>query len=206
MTVQTLVFMRQVGPPLLLLPLFVASLDVTWLVAWMLGGMAALISVITLGSLLIATGRKERAFSFKRETMTRPLLTVLIVSAAWGVASLTEANADRYGTQLIATLQHACKQQGQCPVMPEGWRQHGKYAQGKHGHWVFTYVTNPARSEFGLVIHKNWETERCVYGGNSIELIELGSVHCLSDPQLPRGFQALIEASAEDQKIVHQGS
>lgn len=198
MTVQPLIFMRQVAPPLLLLPLFVASFDVTWLVAWMLGGMAALLSVITLGSRLITAGRSERAFAFKPATMTRPLLTVLIVPAALAVASLTEANADRYGIQLIAALQHVCKQQGQCPVVPEGWRQQGKYALGKHGHWDFTYVTNPARSEFGLVIHKNWETERCIYGGTSIELIELGSVQCRSDPQLPRGFQSLMDASSEE--------
>jgi hypothetical protein len=69
----------------------------------------------------------------------------------------------------------------------------GNQARATRGHWSFRYVTDASRSEFGLLIHENYETERCIYGGASIDLVEFGSVHCQSDPKVPQRLKSLIQ-------------
>lgn len=124
--------------------------------------------------------------------MTRPLLTILIVSGAYGAGLMVQTDSERYAKELVAALQRACKEQGRCPAAPEGWQLDERYAQGDrrrvratHGHWSFTYVTNPERSEFELWIQKTAEVAKCAHGGSSIALSEWDSLFCASDTKLP---------------------
>lgn len=172
-----LTLIQQVGPPLLLLPLFIASFDATWLFVWIAGVISALISVSFLLTIMVRNGVGGRFFRW--ETMTRPLLTILIVSGAFGVGLVVQADSERYAHELVTVLQRACKKQGRCPVAPEGWQLDERYARGDHrrvrathGHWIFTYVTNPKRNEFELLIYKAKEVEKCAHGGSLIALSE----------------------------------
>lgn len=185
-----LILIQQVGPPLLLLPLFMASFDATWLFVWIAGVISVLISAFSLLTLMVRNDAGGRFFRW--ETMTRPLLTILIVSGAYGVGLMVQASSERYAKGLVAALQRACKEQGRCPAAPEGWQLDGRYAQGDHrrvrathGHWSFIYVTNPERSEFELWIRKATEVEKCAHGGSSIVLSERDSLFCVSDTKLP---------------------
>jgi hypothetical protein len=180
---------QQVGPPLLLLPLFIASFDATWLFVWIAGVISALISVASLLTLIVRNDAGGRFFRW--ETMTRPLLTILIVSGAYGAGLMVQADSERYAKELLAALQRACKEQGRCPAAPEGWQLDERYAQGDHrrvrmthGHWSFTYVTNPERSEFELWIQKAAEVAKCAHGGWSIALSERDSLFCDNDSKL----------------------
>ena len=171
----TIIPVSQILPPLLLLPLFMAPFDELGIVLWMIGLLAALISIL---SLLVRMARKEERV-YPWETMPRPLLTILIVSGAFGVGLVVQADSERYAHELVTVLQRACKEQGRCPVAPEGWQLDKRYARGDHrrvrathGHWSFTYVTNPKRSEFEVWIHKAKEVEKCAHGGSLIALSE----------------------------------
>lgn len=184
-----LALVQQVGPPLLLLPLFMAPFNELGLVLWMVGVLAALISVPSLLIMMVRKGMGGRLFRW--ETMTRPLLTILIVSGAFMVGLMVQADSDRYAQKLVAALQRACKEQGRCPDAPEGWQLDARYAQGDHrrvrathGHWNFTYVTNPERSEFELWIRKAAEVSKCFHGGSSIALSERDSLFCDNDSKL----------------------
>lgn len=174
---------RQITPPLLLLPLFDASFDVSGLFWWMIGIPAAAISLFTL---LLGISRTEAGQpTIRWETMLRPVLTILIASSAFCVGLLVQSNTEQYVIELASSLQRACKDKGRCPAAPDGWRTEGKFSHSAKGHWRLTYVANSSSSEFGLRVNKGRDNELCIHGGSSIALSEIKSIHCSSDPNVP---------------------
>lgn len=177
----------QVLPPLLLLPLFVMPWDATGLFYWIICWIAALGALLALLRNLSGLGKSNpstgRFPAWK--TNLRPLLTVAIFATAVAVGFIVEAASSRYTEELASHLQRECKERGRCSPAPEGWRVEGEFARSSHGHWRFTYVTNAEQSEFGLWVYRRNENEKCIHGGSTINLSEVLSVHCRSDPKVP---------------------
>lgn len=174
---------RQITPPLLLLPLFDAPWDASGLFWWMIGVPAATVSLFTL---LFGISRTEPGQpTIRWESMLRPVLTIAIVSGATATGLLVLSNTEQYVGELASSLQRACKDQGRCPVAPRGWRTEGRYGYSTKGHWRLTYVANSSSSEFGLWVGKDRDNELCIHGGSLIALSEIKSVHCKSDPNVP---------------------
>lgn len=176
----------QILPPLLMLPLFVMPWDVTGLVYWMMCATAALISLFSL--LWSLSGLKKTNPSTGRlpagKANLRPLLTVAIFAAAVTAGFVVELATSRYADNLATRLQRSCKDRGRCLPAPEGWPVQGKFARSSYGHWTFVYVTNAEQSEFGLWIHRRNENEKCIQGGSALNLSEVISVDCKSDPEV----------------------
>ena len=179
--------LSQILPPLLLLPLFVMPWDVTGLFYWIVCGIAALIALFNLLGSLSGLRRPDPTASHLAawQANLRPLLTIAIFTVAVASGFAVEASTNRYAEELASRLQRSCKEQGRCLPAPEGWRAEGKYAHSDYGHWKFTYVTNADQSEFGLWIYMRNEVEKCIHGGSTINLSEVRSVYCRSDPEVP---------------------
>lgn len=169
--------LSRILPPLLLLPLFVTPWDVTGLIYWMICAIAALHALFSLRPMF---GHRAAWKEF-----LRPLLTVVIFTAAVAVGFAVEQASSRYAANLAAHLQRACQQQGRCPAVPEGWPVQGKFSRSSYGHWTLVYLTNAGRDEFGLWVHRRNENEVCFHGGSAIELSEVKSLFCNSDTNVP---------------------
>jgi hypothetical protein len=113
----------QVLPPLLLLPLFVMPVEVFTSLYWLVGALAALLSITTLAKV----ARRPRAGEPARDRMLalRPGLTVGIFTVAaivgFGQGGNDSAAADTFARELARATRAACLRDGKCPQAPEGW-------------------------------------------------------------------------------------
>ena len=170
----------QTLPPLLLLPLFVMPLDSPSLILWIISGIAAIYSLLSLLSSLFRLIRKNKTADLPPfwNVYLRSSLTLGLFVAAIGALAVKSSLAERYTTGLVSALQSSCRAQGRCPTEPEGWQRDGRSARSIYGYWHFIYITNDTRDEFALRIIKATENEICVYGGAKVALREVSSVQC----------------------------
>lgn len=181
---RTATWLAQAGPPLVFLPLLGAALDIAWMGLWIGGAIAAAISVI---SLLIGLAKASSQPApparglFRWETMTRPLLTILIVTSAAGLAAFEHDRAEHYMTVIAGQAQESCRGDKQCPSGPDGWATDGKSAHKTYARWQYTYFANPARDEFGLWVKVGANVERCAHGGVEPELTIWVAEQCRLD-------------------------
>lgn len=177
---------KKILPPLLLLPLWITPWDVGGLIYWMLGAMAALVSLLNL--LLLAFKRGGRGVTENYPPFwlvgLRSLLTLAIFCVAVLAGLAVDAAASQHADELARRLQQQCQAQGRCPTVPDGWRVDGKIARSSYGHWKLAYVTNASQSEFGLWVHRRNENEQCVHGGSAVALSRTASVACQHDPNV----------------------
>ena len=160
----------QIIPPLLLLPLLILPVDVHTLMLWLIGGIAALISMVTLSLALISPTRRHNAL--------RPFLTLLFFLLAVATAATVEALSERSSSRLIAELQETCNVNGRCPDTMAGWRNVSGTSSRRDFHWKYTYAPTDQYRGFALVIAMRYEAERCVSGGVGVPVQETTSVQC----------------------------
>ncbi len=160
----------QIVPPLLLLPLLIMPVDVHTLMLWLIGGIAALISIVTLSLALLAPTLRHKAL--------RPFLTLVFFLMAAATAATVEALSERSSRRLVAELQETCNANGRCPDTLPGWENASGTSSRRDFHWKYTYAPMDQNRGFALIIAMRYEAERCVSGGVGVPVQETASVQC----------------------------
>ena len=160
---------KQLVPPLLLLPLFGMPWDIGTSLFWLVGGVAACVSVAKLSRIRSARAPEQPPVW---HVGLRPGLTVALFGAALVtmivVSAGLETEVDQLGRALASEMQATCTRQATCLPIPPGsdWitiENHRAVKRVKS--MSVEYRTDPAGSEFTVRIRHRMEDELRIHGG-----------------------------------------
>lgn len=159
------VFMAgQILPPMLLLPLFSTPFDIFVSLYWFIGGIAAIVSLTSLGNSF--SGGDANEFRLRQ---LRPALTLLVFVAAASYMARTSAQlerkADAIGREVAAQMQHECQRLKKCPQAPAGWTIEHQRVFLPLEFMQLAYTTTDAQSRFTIRVFHRMEDELVIEGG-----------------------------------------
>lgn len=111
-------WLKQVVPPLFLLPLAITPPDLPMAIFWIIGALACAISLISLVRMLIRSRQLGRS-AF--EPAVRPVLTIVFMLIAYISIQITLAKATDFSRKTAQDIQQKCRTEKACPASISGW-------------------------------------------------------------------------------------
>lgn len=167
-------WLKQVLPPLLVLPLAITPPDLPTAILWLIGWLACAVSVINLIRMLIRSRHLGRS-AFKPSV--RPILTIVFMLLALISIQISLAQATDFGRKTAQDIQRRCHAEKVCPASISGWSPRrdafvSETVAGALAKYRVLYGVSPDRKQFNIFVRYGLDSGLLFTGGVDEELRE----------------------------------
>lgn len=168
-------WMKQVLPPLLILPLAIMPPDLPMAILWIIGLLACVVSVINLIRMLIRSRRLGRSVFWPS---VRPILTIFFMLLAFISIQVSRAQATDFGRNAAQDIQRRCHAEKACPASISGWDPRrdafaSETYSGALAKYRVLYHVSSDRRQFNILVRYDLGSGLVFTGGVNEELREL---------------------------------
>ncbi len=169
-------WLKQIFPPLLILPLAIIPFDLPTAIPWIISLIACVVSIINVVRML---SRSHHLVQSAYKTLVRPMLTVVFMILAYISIQISLANSTDFARKTAQNIQGRCRTEKACPASIPGWSQRSnafvsETNAGALAKYRVLYSVSRDRKEFSIFVRYSIDSGHLFTGGVDEELHETG--------------------------------